>query len=344
MDIRFALLASLGALVLGSSTLDAQAYCSLRDPNRSILELYPETETFRSLVGTVDEDVREAVGEQLPFTLHFNELGRHTLYATVDERFHPVGLVHARSEPGRWGLVEVVWSLGLDLRVRDFRFQRCREKEKDYVESEAFRSLLAGRAVEDLLVLLTEDGSALRPDALPQVPEKARDLAAVVVRCALKTQVVTAIAWADELPDLRAPARASDSFDGFAETRALESLYGKEVLQRLAREDLPARATGIQRHSVRAWSVEDDEEQRLGTLFLVPWELEDQEVTLWVAVDDRGEILAVDPQDDWRAQDLCEAFASLVGASLAEPCVCASATGLVAQEIRILWEELAARG
>ena len=71
----------------------AQAYCALRDPVTAIYDLYPEGTHHRSIIRTVDVNHRAEVSDQLPFTIHFDELGRHTLYVVADDR-GPLGLVH----------------------------------------------------------------------------------------------------------------------------------------------------------------------------------------------------------------------------------------------------------
>jgi hypothetical protein len=77
-------------------TVDA-AYCSLRDPVAAIQKLYPESNRYRSLVRLIDQEIRAEISREMPFTLHFNELGQHTLFlALADEK--PVGFVHARKK------------------------------------------------------------------------------------------------------------------------------------------------------------------------------------------------------------------------------------------------------
>ena len=126
-------------LALGLTNMAwGQAYCKLRDPVNSIKKLYPMATTYRSIVRTVDSSARDAVASAIPFKLHFNELGRHTLYVAMNKK-KPVGLVHARSEKGRWGLVEIAWALDFDLRVRSFTFQRCRSPHRAEVESKVFK-------------------------------------------------------------------------------------------------------------------------------------------------------------------------------------------------------------
>ena len=77
------ILIKLSALLIAGSiaeAIQAQAYCALRDPVRQIGELYPG-HSYVSHVGVVTTAARKEVSNRLPFTLHFNELGSHTLYA-----------------------------------------------------------------------------------------------------------------------------------------------------------------------------------------------------------------------------------------------------------------------
>jgi hypothetical protein len=168
------------------------AFCALRDPVIQIYELFPEADAYRSLVRTIGEDTRRRVVDALPFGLHFNELGYHTVYqAMLDSR--PIGLVHARSEVGPWGLIEVVWALDTDLSIRDFRFQRLRGTVSREVLERELSGVLGGldqRALEGL-VARREDLRVLTPEAT--------EIVDVLVRSALKAIVVTRAAWAPEV-------------------------------------------------------------------------------------------------------------------------------------------------
>ena len=104
----------LAVLVFGAPAF-GQAYCAMRDPVTGIFKAFPQATSYRSITKTVTPDHRAAIAAELPFTLHFNELGRHTVYLAFKDRT-PLGMVHVRSERGRYGLVEIGWVLGLDER------------------------------------------------------------------------------------------------------------------------------------------------------------------------------------------------------------------------------------
>ncbi len=204
--VRLALVVlAMGAAV--SPRVNAQPYCTLRDPIREIYALYPAASSYRSLVHTVDDDARRTVALRLPFELHRDELGSHTVYAAM-MRDTPLGIIHARSEQSEWGLVEIAWALDLDLHVVDFHFQRCRAPGRAAVEADGFRSQFTGKSLDELRAMLSDDGQRLNA-AMISVPEGADDLAAAVVRSGLKTIAVTAIVWREDLERLRGEARAA---------------------------------------------------------------------------------------------------------------------------------------
>lgn len=184
-----------------------QAFCSLRDPVRGVYELYPDATSYQSFVRRIDDRVRDEVSRTLDLELHFSELGQHTLYVAFRSG-SPLGIVHVRSESTEWGLVEVAWALDLDLRVHDFRFQRCRAPECDALAAPSFRAELAGKDLGQLRQLLTDDTMRIEPARIA-APAGGADLAAALVRSAVKTIVVTRIAWDEDLRKVRRLVRAS---------------------------------------------------------------------------------------------------------------------------------------
>ena len=200
--------ASLLALLLCiSPRVHAVAYCALRDPVQAIQSFYPGFSSYRSYVGEVERDLRQVLEERLPYPLHFNEFGKHTLYVAF-RGDQAAGMVHARTEKGDWGLDEIIWSFNMDLTVRDFLFQRSRSGWRSELQKPVFKALLKGKDFDQLLQLLTADGSALARHH-PGLPQDAERLAATVVRSALKTIVVTEYVWSEQLPTSHRAGRSS---------------------------------------------------------------------------------------------------------------------------------------
>ena len=188
------LLLLVAALFACPSAGHAQAYCILRDPIREIASLYPDADRLNSIVRTIDKEVYSKMEAKLPaIRLYLSELGRHTLYVPAKGGVAQ-GIVHPRSEATKFGLVDVVWSLDKELRIRDFRFQRCRGKARLELESEVFKAQVRGKSFKELRLLLDKEGKALSAGGI-QVKAEARELAVSVIRCALKTILITELAW-----------------------------------------------------------------------------------------------------------------------------------------------------
>ena len=190
-------------ILLGAvaETVSAQAFCALRDPVRRVYELFPEATAYRTVIGTVGPKHRQFLAKDLPFSHHFNEFGRHSLYVALQDG-RPLGLIHVRSEKGRWGLVEICWALDLDLNVLGFEFQRCRGPHCDAISEGVFLEQISGSKFDSL-----KEG--LRSETIVELlPESQRALAETVLRSGLKTIALTSTVWREELIELRAPIQA----------------------------------------------------------------------------------------------------------------------------------------
>jgi hypothetical protein len=160
--------------------------------------LYPQKTNQLSIVKTVDTSTRNLVKLALPSNdLHFSELGRHTLYVAM-KNTEALGYVHVRSEQSKWGLVEIIWALDKDLKIKNFTFQRCRSPKKKLLDNKDFKNVFIGKGYEELKTLLNSDGITANNILLDKA-KGAPELASVVLRCALKTLLITDILWGEEL-------------------------------------------------------------------------------------------------------------------------------------------------
>lgn len=271
------------ACLVAASVASAQGHCALRDPKRSVFQGFPEADGYRAIVRDVDPTQRTRIDADLPFRVHFNEIGKHTLYVALRGQ-RPIGIVHARSEESRWGLVEIAWNFGLDLRVRSFRFQRVRSPHAEALGKSAFAEKLAGRDLEGLRALLTCKGDLA--EAARPVPQRSHDLALTVLRSSLKTIIVTRSVWKGQLQGLRDLELGLDVFGDGRATRHL--VHEKEPLDRA-------------RQVKRVWAVVvlDGRGRRLGVAAETEWVLGKEHLDLRWAVGDDGRILGVTCRPQW---------------------------------------------
>ena len=312
----------------------AQAFCALRDPTARIYELYPEASSYRSLVRTISEDTRQYVGSKLPFTIHFNELGRHTLYLPVKEK-QPLGLVHARSEAGAWGLTEIVWSLSPDLVVQNFEFQRCRSRKRTAVENRAFKEQIIGKAFNQLQKLLTPRGDALAQNGV-KVDPAAREVAVNVIRSALKTITVTQYAWSNELKVIQPLYHVHSAF---AETHRIEQVsqpYSQSVKDAVRKLFGADAKTGVNQQQVQMFKGFHANGQVSGYVIRTPWQMQQMRLDLWWYVNPDGEITAVKSQGGWPEKDTAKAFEDIPGMKFEKLENCSAAAELAGAEVMLL--------
>lgn len=176
----------------------ADAYCSLRDPVAQIKQLYPNKTNQLSIVKEIDNNARIQVQTNLPNNdLHFGELGRHTLYIAMQNE-KALGYVHVRSEQSQWGLVEIIWAIDKNYKITNFSFQRCRSPKKKLIKNQEFKKMFIGKSFEQLKHYLSADGVTANQTLLTKA-SSAPELANVVLRCALKTLLLTKLVWHNEL-------------------------------------------------------------------------------------------------------------------------------------------------
>jgi hypothetical protein len=179
----------------------ADAFCSLRDPVAQINQLFPEKTNHLSIVREINNQTRRQVQNELPQNdLHFGELGKHTLYVALKGQ-QTLGYVHVRSEQSSWGLIEIVWAIDTNMRIVDFTFQRCRSPQKKIIEDINYRQAFIGRNFTELKDYLAGDGISANNTLLKKALNGA-ELTHVILRCALKTLLLTEHVWHQDLVKL----------------------------------------------------------------------------------------------------------------------------------------------
>lgn len=282
-----------------------QAYCAMRDPVTGIFQAFPKASSYKSITRTVRLDVRRRIASHLPFTLHVNELGRHTVYLAMDEGV-PLGMLHVRSERGRYGLVEVGWVLDLDLHVRDVYFQRCRD-DKAKVALDTLRPSLQGASLSDLVVMWEQVES---------------DEDRMLLESAIKTVVVTRDAWGDAMVPYQAPRVATAVFGTGAvlAPRPLDT----SVIDPTNKLDLD---------HAQAWSVTGPQGTLRGVLVRLDWTLTTHPLDLWWAINADGTMRSL-VRSSGKPDEICVTlFDMLAGKGTEGLRECATASGVIASEI-----------
>lgn len=327
--------AVLFGLLANTSTALGQAFCALRDPVRQIQSVYPGA-SFTTDVQIVNNEARAAVARLLPLELHFNELGQHTLY-DISRNRSTVGFVHVRPEKYQYGIMEVLWAFDRDLRIHDFRIQRCRSANTKMIDRKEFRDQIAGRGFEGIRDLLVDDCSRIKPGKL-KVAQSEHALAAAVLRCALKTLVVTRVVWKDRIEHLRRGTmvkQARKFFPDAARFRIAVTPYTSGVKNGLKQERVKSELD-IRRNSVSMLQVLDANGTVAGNVVSTEWaKLPVDRVLYWVVSPD-GKIVDVVVGSGWPSEEISGLFQTMQGKNLASLRDCKTATELAATEVLVL--------
>ena len=324
--------------------LPGQAFCALRDPINIIQKLEPASSGHQSIVKVVGSSVRAKVAEQLPFTIHFNELGKHTVYVLLKDD-QPEGLVHSRSEKGDWGMVEVVWYLNFDLTVRDFKFQRCRDRARAVVEADAFANQIRGKGFAEIRGMLNREGDQLSGAYRNSLSAEAASLAVTTLRSALKTIVVTELVWGSEIKAFAeagpvASVASSEAFGGAAAKFVkVDFVYTDAVLKTLG--DLQQDDESIiNRATVEVHKAYGANDSVLGLRLSTQCHADGAPVQVNWEVGRRGAIENVSPFDAWPSDEIEETFTGLEHFTLEQARTCSTLGQLAAVEVLAIAQSL----
>lgn len=311
---------------------DAIAYCALRDPIEAIRFLYPQADSHRSIVRAIDNDAREQILRSLSFSLHFNELGKHTLYTILDDT-KPIGFVHVRSELAPWGLMEVAWALSPDLTIKNFMFQRCRSNECSPEAIAAMLNLLADKSLEELKSYLSENGENLTAKAAELVSIDNKGFAAALVRSALKTIAVTGVTWADEISTIQRDALIRETFST-SDIRAARAEIDEEAFLALKAVHNGG-GSMLEPTSVVAYRVLNGD---TGIAYVTSGRWHDhhqQRTTHWV-FDRDGDVLSTRTVPRFVQQTHRESFEELAGLNVANAENCSTASQMMGHDLYFL--------
>ena len=264
-------------LLFNASQAAAVAYCSLRDPVNTIYEFFPEASNYRSSVQNVGREARQSVQQQLPFSMHFNELGRHTLYI-AQEGERRLGFVHARSETSKWGLTEFAWAFDVDMKVRSVKVQRSRDVKLLRTDPDALTSIVAGKNLPELqkLYLDSEPGS----------------IENILASAGMKVLVVSQSVWPEEILGESIGPLLAEHFGDEVVMRPIVNMYDEEVLAELGTLQFGESPLFV-RDRLKGYRVIDMTGQVLGMVAQSTFDLENHEKSLVWLIDREGKLLSV---------------------------------------------------
>lgn len=138
---------ALGLLWVQSAWADV---CVWRDPERTMVRLFPQAQDYRTRTYKLDAShisrIEALIGEPLDAT----EKHEFSIYVITAEQ-RVLGWVLALAGRGEYGTIETVIGLEPDHRIRGVYLQRIRERARNALQSDAFLGQFKGKGIKDSL-------------------------------------------------------------------------------------------------------------------------------------------------------------------------------------------------
>ncbi len=281
----------LGAGLSSAITFGAAgANCALRNPSVQIYQIFPDATSYRTVVAKVDAELLPLIQKKVGSELTRADVGKHTAYVVLKDTV-PIGFVHARTENGTRGSVELVWGMGLDMTIKDFRVQRSREKHTEAIKSDEFRAKLTGRDLQSLRTLLTQGNHAINPLAL-EIPAGAATIAHCVVLCGLKTRVITELAFRDSIKPARMLGHLYEHVPDTKSVTSIKTPLGDETAAAVKRL-IGAAPSQLDRGSLVVLRAAGEDGATKGLLVQGSWTSHPRRPECWWVVSPEGRLRAV---------------------------------------------------
>lgn len=303
------IIAFICVLLLVCSQLSLGAYCSLRDPIGAIRTLYPESDSHRSVVRTITNETRNDIAARLPFTLHFNEIGRHTLYV-AQQQGRALGFVHARSELSDWGVIEIAWALTPTSTVQNFYFQRCRSPQCNDVLRRSVLEDIKHKSISEVLSLLTADGGALT-EAMERKYSDSSSLVLALIRSSLKTRIATQIAWSKELEQVQRVAFVFGLIAS-AQSPRITPLGAEQKESLRLPKSLASMYSYLDKSSIEVFKVQNDDVE-VARLVEARWTINDERGRFRWLFNREGRVLGLKHRDLMPTKEAALSFSALNG-------------------------------
>lgn len=275
-------------LVLSAARIVSAANCALRNPDRQIYSMFPDATSYRSVEAFIDKEMKPVIEKTLGSPIALSDLGKHSLYVALNNNV-PLGFVHARSEIGKSGSVELVWAMDLDMTIRDFRVQRSRERHTKVIKSASFHDRMVGNSLKRLRSYLTDQNTAVSLSAL-EIPEMAAVIAHTTVLCGVKTRIITEIAFEEAVFQARLMGNVHRFFPETRKVTRIPVSFNDEFVARL-QKITGKNANQIERESFTLLRALDEEEQTQGFVVYSRCEAKPRSPEIWWAVTPMGVIL-----------------------------------------------------
>lgn len=134
--------------LLSASSISRADVCVWRDPERSMLKLFPEARDYRTVTRKLDAAANARIEQLIGEPLEAGEKTEFNFYE-ITGAGGSLGWVMALAGMGEYGVIEAVVGLEPDHRIRGVYLQRVRERKAGALKSPAFLDRFKGKRAGD---------------------------------------------------------------------------------------------------------------------------------------------------------------------------------------------------
>ena len=142
-------------MMMSATSVLAAMGCTLTDPDRDIIRIFPEATNYRTQFITIEErggealykEVEERLGGSLDPVYETSDVPY--AYYTVLKGREPIGYVHGVNQKGMFGGMQLILATDLEGVVVDFYYQKIASPEAKKFRDTAFTRQFHGSSLKD---------------------------------------------------------------------------------------------------------------------------------------------------------------------------------------------------
>lgn len=148
----------ISGMLLKTSLLFAAVGCTLNDPDRDIVKIFPESTGYKTEFITIKEmggvEITGEIEEKLKDTLEptYESIDVSYAYYTILKGKEPIGYVHGVNQKGTYGGMQLILATDLDGNIVDFYYQKISSPEAKVFRSKEFTEQFIGLNLADFYI------------------------------------------------------------------------------------------------------------------------------------------------------------------------------------------------
>lgn len=167
------ILFTLTIILVMAAILQAAVGCSLNDPDRDVLRIFPESTNYLTEYISIDsrggaelqKELEQRLGDA--FDDKYEKTSVEYSYYTVLKGDQIIGRIHGLNQRGMFGGMQLILATDPDGVIKDFYYQKLSSPEAKVFKSPEFTSRFIGLSLKDFYKYAQDDTNALAKIADP---------------------------------------------------------------------------------------------------------------------------------------------------------------------------------